>query len=156
MQLDIVPYNQIIFGNPWGSYGCVIELTKILRLLWHLLKPYQTGKINPTRLLLFKNRLSFAHLKNENCCWIFFPSMSVVSPHLRDFLEKLNAIACKLVLFTLEDYLQATDLLPALIFIFMARLFGFLSSSSSRAVTKVVREKWGLCFLPLWLQHTGK
>lgn len=53
---------------------------------------------------------------------------------------KLNVIASRPGLLTLEDYLLATDLLPALIFIFMAGLFGFLPSSLSSAATKV---SWG-------------
>lgn len=49
-------------------------------------------------------------------------------------------IASQPGLLTLEDYLLATDLLPALIFIFMAGLFGFRPSSHSLAATKV---SWG-------------
>lgn len=51
-------------------------------------------------------------------------------------------IASQPGLLTLEEegYLLATDLLPALIFIFMAGLFGFLPSSRSLAATKV---SWG-------------
>lgn len=49
-------------------------------------------------------------------------------------------IVSQLVLLTLEDYLVATDLFPALIFIFVAGLFGFLPSSHSLAATKVSWE----------------
>ena len=42
---------------------------------------------------------------------------------------------------TLEDYLLATDLFPALIFVFMVGLFEFLPSSRSSAATKV---SWGV------------
>lgn len=46
---------------------------------------------------------------------------------------------------TLEDYLLATDLLPALIFIFMAGLFGFLPSGRISAATSQLGRQ-GLCF----------
>lgn len=59
-------------------------------------------------------------------------------------------IASQPGLLTLEDYLLATDLLPALIFIFMAGLFRFLPSSLSSAATKVSRGDKESVFVSHW------
>lgn len=58
-------------------------------------------------------------------------------------------IVSQLVLLTLEDYLVAMDLFPALIFIFMAGLFGFLPSSHSLAATKVSWENKECVFVSI-------
>lgn len=83
--------------------------------------------------------------KEQAKCWsevegivlwaYFFPCL-----HLCDRVEELNVIAGLPGRLTLENYLPATDPLPALIFIFMAGLFGFLPSSCISAATKV---SWG-------------
>lgn len=89
--------------------------------------------------LLSRNKLNADLTWSEYCCGHFSFHVCCLSTSVQ-LGGKLNVIASRPGLLTLEDYLLATDLLPALIFIFMAGLFGFLPSSLSSAATKV---SWG-------------
>lgn len=98
--------------------------------------------------LLSRNKPSADVTASEYCCGHFSFHVCCLSTSVW-LGGKPNVIASRPGLLTLEDYLLATDLLPALIFIFMAGLFGFLPSSLSSAATKVSRGDKNLFLSPL-------